>query len=246
MKLKIFSCFLPLLISCDYVINLKRNGDIITKECEWNGATKIELCAPVRIIPLISAESKIEITGMDFIVNDYDLIQSDEKLVVEHKRVNRIQENKIADLILYAPNFEIFIINAPCKFYCTDTLYVDKLQFVINGRGVNTSGNLILKGNSLNFGAYGMSKSIINLSGEINSASYRVEGGAMINAQELSTEKTEIIHKSYANSYVSVSDLLNAKIYASGNIYYNGNPLINSEIIENNLYNATGKILPIQ
>ena len=90
MKLKILLIFLPLLISCDYVVNLKRTGDIISKEFEWNGAAKIEVGAPVRIIPVISSESKIEITGMDFIVNDYELIQSDEKLKIEHKHVNRL------------------------------------------------------------------------------------------------------------------------------------------------------------
>jgi hypothetical protein len=245
-KLTTLIIFLLLLTSCDYIVNLKRTGDIITQEIEWNGASKIEICAPVRVIPMISNDSKIEIIGMDFIVNDFDLIQSEEKLVVEHKNINRIQENKTADLILYAPNFETITINAPCKIHCTDTLYVNKLNFVINGRGVNTSGNLILKGNNLSVCAYGISKALINLSGQVQSVYYKIEGGAKINAHELFTEKTEIVHKSYADCYISVSEMLNVKIYACGNVYYKGSPHITTEIIENDLFNATGKVISVK
>jgi hypothetical protein len=243
-KLKLFIVLLPLLISCDYIVNLKRTGDIITRNEVWNGASKIEIWAPVRLIPVISDTSKIEIKGMDFIVDDYLLIQSDDKLVVEHKNVSRIQESKIADLFLYAPNFESIIINSPCKFYCTDTLNINNLYIAINGAGVNSSVDIMLKGNNLTFCAYGMSKVIVNFAGQIHSANYRIEGGAIVNAQELFTEKTKIVHKSYGNSYIAASETLDVKIYATGNVYYTGNPQIIPEIIENNLFKATGKILP--
>jgi len=250
MKLKIFLFFLPLLISCDYVLNLKRTGDIITITQEldtvnWNIAPKIEVFAPVRIIPVISNENKIEITGMDFIVNDYELIQSDKKLVIEHKHLDRLQESKIADIILYAPKFESIIVNSPCKFDHKDTLYINKLQIVINGKGINTSGNLILKGNNFNFAAYGLSKCEMNFSGELKSAYYVLQGGAKINTKELLTEKVEIIHKSYVDFYVNVLKSLNVKIYAPGNVYYKGNPEVKCENIENNLFNATGNVSKI-
>ena len=246
MKLKFIFLFLPLLVSCDYVVNLKRTDEIITKEIEWNGATKIECCAPVRLIPVISNESKIEITGMSFIVNDYELVQYEDKLVIEHKNPSRLQEKKIADLILYAPKFEAFTINSVCKIFCKDTLSFDRLNFVINGRAANTTGNLILKGNNLNFRAYGLNKCIMNLSGEVKSVSYVVEGGTIVNAYALNTVKSEIIHKSYANCYVTVSELLDVKIYASGNIYYKGKPQVIFERIENNLFKATGEMIQLE
>ena len=248
-RIKIFIkslILIPLLYSCDYVSNLKRTGDIITKEFEWNGASDIEIFAPVRVIPVTSEECKIVITGMDFIVNDYELIQSEEKFIVEHKNINHIQESKIADLYLYAPKFNSFTANSPCKLYSVDTLYFDNLKIVINGRGVNTSGNLLLKGKNLNFYAFGSNKCKIKFSGEINSTLYYIQGATIIDALELSTKKTQIKHKSYADSYIFATELLDVNIFSSGNVYYKGNPELKVEVTENNLLNSTGKVIRLQ
>lgn len=244
-KINKYLILFPLFASCSYVSDLKRTGDIITKEYEWNGVSNIEIWAPARVIPVISEESKIELKGMDFIVKGYQFIQSEEKLLIEHKN-DRLQESKIADLILYAPKFDNIIVNSPCKLYSADTLHISNLTIVINGKGANTDGSLILKGNSLNFYAYGMNKCKMNFSGEIHSAYYYIQGVTKIDALELSTVSTKIKHKSYSDCYLFATELLDVNIFAPGNVYYKGNPEIIFERTKSNLLNASGEIYKIQ
>jgi len=228
------------------VFDLKRTGDIITKEYEWNGAPQVEIYAPVRVIPVISEESKIVLTGMDFIVEGYQFIQSDEKLIIEHKNSNHIQESKIADLFLYTQKFENITANSPCKLYCIDTLYINNLSVIINGRGTNTMVDLIIKGNNLSFMAFGNNKCKTKISGKVNSTYYIIQGATVIDALGLSTEKSKITHKSYADCYLFVTELLDVNIFAPGNVYYKGNPEIIFKKTENNLLNSTGKVIKIQ
>ena len=234
-------------VSCSYITDLKRTGDIITVEYDVSSATHIEIFAPVRLIPVIHNESKIKIIGMDFIVEDYVLTHSEEKIVVEHKKPIRIQEHKIADLYLYTPKIERITVNYPGKLHSNDTLYFDNLVIVINGRAAYTTGNLILKGNNLRFYAFGTtSKCNQILSGEVRSALLHIEGGARLNALELSTVSAKIVHKSFGHCHVAVSEQLDVEIFASGNLYYKGNPQTTFEWIENNLMKATGKIIQIE
>ena len=245
-KLILLSLSVVLFLSCDYITHFNKTGDVITKEIEWNGAPHIEIYAPVRIIPVIDSVCRMEITGMDFLVEDYVFIQSDEKLMIEHKKSYRLQEEKIADLILYAPKYERFTANSPCKFESRDTLFFNNLTFVINGRGSHTTGNLILKGNSVRISAYSpTNRCKLTVSGEVNWAFYSTEGVTLIDAFGLSTVNTKILHKSAGNYNVSVSGLLDVEIYSTGNVYYKGNPTVDLKRIENFMMKATGQVINV-
>jgi hypothetical protein len=115
----------------------------------------------------------------------------------------------------------------------------------VNGKGIFTTSDLTLKGNSLILYVYGgINVSEHKLSGIINKASYIMEGGADIDALNLKTQTTNINHKSYGNIYVDAEEYLNAEIYSTGNIYYTGQPTITLEIIENTIMDASGQLLP--
>ena len=229
--------------SCSHIADLKRTGEEISKEFLWNGVANVELWASVRVIPVVSNETKIELRGMDFIVNSYELEQTDDKLIVRHNNSGHLQENKIADLLLYAPHFNRFTFNAPCKFYSADTLHFNELNIIINGKGAYTSGYLLLKGNRLNMTIYGENNKINQtLSGNVDFANYFIEGATNIRAANLSTNRTAITHRSNGDCYVSASELLEVYVYSNGNVYYSGSPQLNVERRENSLMNASGQV----
>ena len=231
--------------SCSYVFDLKRTGEDISKELSWNGAVNFELQASARVIPVVSNETKIVLKGMDFIVNDYELTQIDDKLIISHK-FEYIQEDKMADILLYAPNFNHFTFNAPCKFYSSDTLYFNNLNIIVNGKGAFTTSDLVLKGNRLNLAVYSnINKSNHTLSGSVDFVNYNIEGSTNIKASNLSIKKTVITNKSIGDCYVSVSELLEVYIYSTGNVYYSGSPQLNVERKENNSMNASGKVYQV-
>ena len=240
----ILTLLLLLLSSCSYVSDLKRTGEDISKELSWNGAADIEIWASVRLIPISSNESKIELRGMDYIVNDYEFIQSDNKLIVKHNNPERLQENKIADLLLYAPDFRNFTFNAPCKLYCNNALRFNTMNIIVNGKGTFTTSDLVLEGNRLNLTVFGeINKSNHTLSGNVDFVNYYIEGSTNIKAANLSTKETVITHKSIGDCYVSVSELLEVYIYSTGNVYYSGSPEIHFEQVQNSLMNAEGKLI---
>jgi len=202
--------------SCSYILDLNRTGDDKIIKLDWNGATNIEIWAPCQIT----------------LIN------------IEHENTSSLQEKKMADIRLSAPDFETITYNAAGHLLNEDTLTVDQFKIVVNGKGIYTTSNLTLKGNSLTLYVYGgINKSEHKLSGIVNKASYTMEGGTDIDAINLKTQTTNINHKSYGNIYVDAEEYLNAQIYSTGNIYYTGQPTISFEIIENTIMDASGQLL---
>jgi len=230
--------------SCSYILDMKRSGDDKKIEVAWNGASSIEVWAPCKLILVNSGTPFMEVEGMDFIVDGYDLIQSDDKLVIEHKNTNWLQEEKIANITLGAPEFKKFIFNSPGKISTRDTLSITQLQIVVNGKGIYTTSDLILKGDNFSISVYGgINKSSHHLSGEVKSAHYTMEGGTDIDALKLKTQTATIVHKSYGNIFLNVSEKLKGKIYSTGNIYYSGNPDMEVEIVKSTVMDASGKVI---
>ena len=230
--------------SCSYILDLNRTGDDKIIKLDWNGATNIEIWAPCQMTLINSNTTGIEIEGMDFIVDGYEITQTEDELIIEHENTSSLQEKKMADIRLSAPDFETITYNAAGHLLNEDTLTVDQFKIVVNGKGIYTTSNLTLKGNSLTLYVYGgINKSEHKLSGIVNKASYTMEGGTDIDAINLKTQTTNINHKSYGNIYVDAEEYLNAQIYSTGNIYYTGQPTISFEIIENTIMDASGQLL---
>ena len=246
MKKTIFILFSIILLgSCTYIMDLKRSGDEKIVEYSWNGATSIEILAPCRLILVNNETQFIKIEGMDYIVDGYELLQTDDELVIDHKEINWLQEDKIANITLGAPTFRSVIFNSPGKITTLDTLKIGHFQLVINGKGIYTTSDMRLKGGSLSLSVYGgINKSSHHLSGEVKSVQYTMEGGTDINALKLKTEVATIVQKSYGNIFLYVRNKLIGKIYSTGNIYYTGEPQMEVEIIENAVMQASGKVIP--
>src|SRR5690554_3630161 len=230
--------------SCSYILDIKRSGEIKKTETPWNGASSIEVWTPCKLVLVNSENPFMEVEGMDFIVDGYDLIQSDDKLIIEHKNTNWLQEEKIANITLGASDFKRVTFNSPGKITTRDTLSITQLQIVVNGKGIYTTSHLILKGDNFSLSVYGgVNKSSHHLSGELRNAQYNMEGGTDIDALELKTKKVSVILKSYGNIFLNATEKLTGKIYSTGNIYYSGDPNVEVEIVKNSVMQASGKTI---
>lgn len=231
--------------SCSYILDMKRSGDDKKIGVAWNGGSSIEVWAPCKLILVNSENPFMEVEGMDFIVDGYDFIQSDDKLVIEHKNTNWLQEEKIANITLGAPDFRRVTFNSPGKITNKDTLTINQLLIVVNGKGIYTTSDLILKGDNLSINVYGgINKSGHRLSGELKSAQYTMEGGTDIDALKLKTQTVSIIQKSYGNIFLNATEKLKGKIYSTGNIYYSGSPEVEVDIVISAVMDASGEVAP--
>ncbi|GAO31701.1 GIN domain-containing protein [Geofilum rubicundum] len=237
---------LGMLAGCSYITDLKRTGDEITQDMEWSGADDIEIWAPVRLILVNSESTSLKLSGMDFIVEGYDLIQEESKLTIRHQNIDWLQDSKIADLYVYSPDFNRITANSPCQISTLgDTLHINHLSLVVNGKGIFTTSDMTLKGHSLSISVYGgINKSKHTLSGQIDNALYHIQGGTDIEAVDLSTQNTTLIHKSYGDCYLNVADQLQVTIFSTGNAFYTGSPDLTFEQRKNTVMTATGKAIP--
>jgi len=224
-------------------MDLKKTGNQKNITLEWNGIGTIEVWAPCRLVLINSEEPRIEISGMDFIVDGYELLQYEDKLVIEHNNTNGLQENKIADIRLYASIFKKITANSPCKIANMDTLRFTNLEFVVNGKGIYTTSDLNLKGNNFHLSVYGgINKSHQYLKGKVDNAFYNIQGGTDIDALELQTQNTTIVQKSYGQCYVNSTEELNVSTFSTGNVYYIGNPKVTFTLRENTIMKASGSV----
>ena len=236
---------LTALMSCSYISELKRTGEEKTIDIEWVGASEIEIWAPVRLVLSNSDEPQLQLTGMDFIVEGYRLSTENNKLIIRHRDTNILQDSKIAKLYVSAPLFSRITSNSPSQISSGgDTLNIEKLALVVNGKGIYTTGELCLKGKEFSLAIYGgINKSQHFLKGKVERASYHLEGGSDIYADELLTESSSVTHKSYGDTYLHATSHLKVSIFSTGNVYYSGNPELNVERIENTLMTATGNAI---
>lgn len=235
-----------MLAGCSYITDLKRVGDDITMDIDWLGAGEIEIEAPVRLILVNSETPALQLSGMDFIVEGYDLIQEENKLTIRHQNIDWLQDSKIADLYVYGDVFNRITANAPCQITTNnDTLIINQLTLVVNGKGIYTTSDLTLKGHSLSISVYGgINKSKHTLSGQVEKALYHIQGGTDIEAAELSTSTTTVMHKSYGDCYLNVTAQLQVTIFSTGNVFYTGSPELTFEQRQNTVMTATGKAIP--
>jgi hypothetical protein len=237
---------IALLSSCTYISDLKRTGDVKNITLDWSGNENIEIWAPCKLVLVNSAETRIELSGMDFIVDGYDLLQNEENLVIEHNNPNGLQEDKIVEIRLYAPNFKKITANSPCKIANVDTLIFSKLAIVVNGKGIYTTSDLTMKGNNFHLWVYGgINKSRHLLKGKIDNAYYETQGGTDIDALNLQTLTTTIVQKSYGHYYINCTEELNVTTYSTGNVYYSGNPTVTFTTQENAIMKASGGVFRI-
>ncbi len=228
------------------MVDLKRTEEstIISIPLENISDVEVDVSAPCHLVLVNSDVSGIEVNGMDFIARDYYFEFSNEKIKINHKRKQRLQQEKVADIIIYSPSFKTITANSACHISGRDTVNIDKLTIVVNGRGIYTTSDLIFKGDHFRLNVYGgINKSRHIISGKLSSAYYFIEGVTDIEAKELTTKRTTVIHRSFGDCIVSDCDFLTVNIYSTGNVYYTGNPEINFSQNKNTMMNATGKLI---
>lgn len=235
-----------MLAGCSYITDLKRVGDETTLDIGWSGAGEIEIEAPVRLILVNSEAPALQLTGMDFIVEGYNLIQEENKLIIRHQNIDWLQDSKIANLYVYSADFNRITANAPCQITTNnDTLMISQLTLVVNGKGIYTTSDMILKGKGLSISVYGgINKSKHTLAGLVENTTYHIQGGTDIDALALSTRSATVIHKSYGDCYLNATDHLIVTIFSTGNVFYTGKPELTFEQRQNTVMTATGKAIP--
>lgn len=233
--------------SCDYLSDLKRTGELVEKEIILPAPTEIDIWAPVKVVLTNSSDSLLRLSGPDFLIDGYELIHEKGKLTIRHQQQHQLQDQRLGTLTVPAGQLQRLTANAPSQWQTgADTLRFTHLSLVVNGKGIYTTSDLLLRGESLHLSVYGgINKSQHQLRGKIDRVHYHLQGGSDILAGELQTRNTEVIHKSFGDCHILVQEALKAQIFSTGNIYLLGQPNVEVSHHPSSIMSATGKIYTV-
>ncbi len=133
-----------------------------------------------------------------------------------------------------APHIYFIENYAAGDFQCENTITENILDY-----SVRSAGNVNLNVNCNQAIGHMHGSGDVNISGQAHEHDVHATGQGFVNATDLSTFYTWIHYNSSGEAKVQASGKLVALIYASGNVYYTGNP----PSLETALY-GSGKVIP--
>lgn len=246
--LPILSIILLSLSGCEYITHLNDMGGIDSLSVVLAPTHDIEIAAPCKLILVNpTSDERLKAIGCDYILEGYTFNSKNGKLTINHPNSDFIQKEKMATILVNA-NAELNITaNAPCVITSErDTLLMDKLTIVVNGRATYSETDLTLKCRQLGLTNYGRaSQTTHKLTGAATSLYLHTEGCSHVKAQELVAQNVWADHQSVADCSVWANTSLTVTFSSSGRVYYKGAPSITVYKRQVPFMNATGNVYPL-
>lgn len=240
----IISSILMALLSlsgCEYITTINKTGETDSLFFQCQSPTELEITAPCRIQFINGSSDKIVLKGYDFIIEDYSISQTENKLKISHKNSNFIQKEKMGTVYICLNSISNITLNAPAILASSDTIQMQSLSIVINGSGIYSETDLKVDCQNLNLTVYGgVNQTMHYLSGNASNTNFYIEGCTLVNASELKSHTTTVIHRSIADCNINADNELGVTIFSTGNVYYKGNPTMIFFRHKTSLMSATG------
>ncbi len=231
------------IFSCEYIMDIDREGETVIKEYELSSFSKVLIEAPVKVLLTQDTIYKVEVEGLDYLLEDMDIIQESSLLTIDHTQPMLITESKLPTVHIYSTGFSSVILNATGKLF-TDTIRQNAFSLQRLYDASYNEMELILYTNKLYLGDYYYDNmGTLKLSGSANYANLIVSGYTELNAKNFITKKMSYAHKSAVDCKISVEDTLDLDIYSSGNIDLYGKPSVTIEKIKTNVLQPSGELI---
>lgn len=234
------------LISCEYIDNLTDEGEIITSSQTTGVIQNIVIDAPVCIVLHNKESDEILIKGVRKLVDDLELITSNETLTIKHNKKEFIQKSKLIELDISAKQLTSLMAYSPVELRCSESLQLDNFIATIRGSAKFSEIDMSVNCSYFSLKVYG-NNNIGNylISGACQSSEFNLEGSVNINALDLTCKNSSVTHKSIGRCKVYPSDNLTIKTYSSGDTYYKGNPVIQHDYIKVPYLKCSGQLIKI-
>ncbi len=229
-------------LSCDKMP--LTNGDVVNETRQLTDFNKIHISGNIDINLIKSDSCLIEITAGENLIPNIVSDVIDDILIINNDNIgDMFRDNDFtpsANIYYKSDIYEIYYRSIG-DLRSNDYINNDSLSvFDFNIEDGSGDINLKLRCNNLNINYYGGS-SLVNIEGRCDSLSAYRKGLGPIHLEEMPARTANVVLYRGNDIYVSCSDLLSARIYDFGNIYYKGQPKIKSHISPD----ALGRIIPI-
>nr|WP_321405939.1 DUF2807 domain-containing protein [uncultured Carboxylicivirga sp.] len=231
--------------SCEYINFLNKEGSMV--EYNYNvGKIKYLIAdASYRIILTNSSSQTINISGYDYLTDGIIFEENGDTLRIDNDHYF-IQKSKLPEITIGGSSLNNITLNAVCQINCIENIETNQLRLTMNGGSQYTESDLDLTCQNLSLAVYGLNNVGTHIiKGTVENVSYILEGSVNLDALDLISQKTNVIHKSIGYCKVNVINELNVNTYSTGNTYYIGNPAIQHQHIELPYFTSTGEVIKI-
>ena len=215
-----------LFVSCDYIEILTAKGNIEQKQINTGSIKQVVVDASCKLILTNEQGETINIEGVDYLVEGFSFKNNDGVLKIDHEH-HLLQKSKLVEVRIPAQLLNRITVNTPAQVLSEETIHLQNLSLVFNGRAQYSEAWLKIDCNKLHLAAYGYDNmGTFEFSGKAAEASFVLEGTILVEALKLECNKVNVTHKSIDDCMVNVKDRLDVKSYSAGNTYYYGSPEI--------------------
>jgi hypothetical protein len=226
MKKWLFGCLLVLagisFSGCEYIDALVKDGVLVEKDIQVEAFDRIVLETSVQLVLENDTMHSVSVEALDFVMPRLKISQNENVLTIESVGLIGFRKKQMPVLTIKSPNLDHIRSNFPVQITNTDTLKIEKMSIVINGRGSFTECDLTLDADYFSLSAYGSNVGNHILRGKARSLRMVSVGLTSMDASQLVAEKAVYVQRSVNPGFVQATDNLTIEMLSSGNVYYSG------------------------
>ncbi len=231
------------LVSCEYIRDLNRDGETITKEYEISSFSSLEILAPYKVILIQDTATSLEVEGLDYLLDDVEITQESSTLTLNHDSPSLISQSKLPTVRIHSPSFSSVTVDTEGELIA-DTLTQSSFTLHLLSHATYYDCDMVLNVSKLSVNVYYYDTiGTMDFSGAADYAYLWISGSTEINATDLKTQTMDFKMMSAVDCSVSVADQLNLKIYSSGDVLLYGNPTVTVDKLDNNVLEPTGELI---
>ncbi len=225
---KISYQLIPLFILCACHIELdwvNGSGNVVAQEIEVQEFERLRLEGIGEVIFTQEAFAPVMLVGEDNILDHIEVSVEDRELVIEREPGFNLWPSKEVLILVSAPGLETITNSGDGDITGDGTIEGSGLQVILEGSG-NIELDLDLE--SLDSSLFGSGDVLLN--GRATSHNVGVTGSGNIEAFELQTQHSAVEISGSGGANVYAIDSLEAVIYGSGDVVYEGTPTVSSQV----------------
>ncbi|MCF8304680.1 MAG: DUF2807 domain-containing protein [Bacteroidales bacterium] len=235
------------LFSCEEIENcVDGTEEVVRQEIDLNDFEGLELSNEADVLIMQGNKQKVEVESHQNIINNLELDVDNKKLYIGNNRC--VQDYEAFRIYITIPYIDEVNISGSGDVQLAAFSNFDRLQLSVSGSGdlsskgqtyelaklelaVSGSGDIDLNASAGEIVCEGISGSgDVYLGGSTDAQSIQISGSGNYKAFRLASNTADVVVSGSGDCEVNVSQELAVDISGSGNVYYKGNPSINTSI----------------
>jgi len=201
------------------------SGNVISETRTVDTFHSVELKGSGNLYVTQDETPELRIEAEDNILPLLKTYVTDGVLVIEREPFKCITTRKPVNAYVTMNEVKQLSLSGSGKIIGQTKITSDSLGVTVSG-----SGNIDLEVDTEELRTTISGSGNAQLKGDATAHDFTISGSGDIQSYDLDTEKSTVVISGSGKSEVSVSNELDVKIFGSGDVYYKGDPVINTEI----------------